>query len=388
MDNVARFSNPLLSFLTLIVLAASLFGILSAEPAPLEQQPNPDSREYADAALQLALGNGYVTVVHDNIPQPPRYPPGFSIILAPFAAIGTFPDNVFVGVKVVAMLYVTITVMAAWTLGGPLAGLVAALLIYVSPFAFRSGVYVMSDAFYATLVVAAFVSLNQVTSRRVIAASVLLGFSILVRLSGVVGILALILALKKPHRLTAIAAAAPFLVAIALFNWNTFGSPIRTGYDYWLPKIVEFDLSYASAIAGNGFTDGAEHIGEDKLDGAIMRRVCNCPRGTSPQRALPSPVVYPAVLLGLYWIFVPPLTTVLGGVYLWSERRRTHARFTLYFGAMTLVMFTFYFFQAVRFMAAPATLLLVCSAVFTARLVCKLAERLAARRAQTAVQVA
>ena len=38
--------------------------------------------------LEVAAGEGYVTTVHDNLPQPPRYPPGFSSVLVPFAAFG------------------------------------------------------------------------------------------------------------------------------------------------------------------------------------------------------------------------------------------------------------------------------------------------------------
>jgi hypothetical protein len=66
---------------------------------------------------------------------------------------------------------------------------------------------------------------------------------------------------------------------------------------------------------------------------------------------------YPSVLLGLFWIFVPPLLPVIGLLYGWENRRELAVRFTGWLTAFSLLLFTFYFYQGARFMAAPATLL-------------------------------
>ena len=51
------------------------------------------------------------------------------------------------------MFYVLVAVVAAWVLGGPIAGVLAALLVGISPFARDAAGLVLSDAFIATLTV-------------------------------------------------------------------------------------------------------------------------------------------------------------------------------------------------------------------------------------------
>ncbi len=69
-----------------VATALVVWLALTTVARPLDQQPFPDSHEYADAARHLAAGDGYVTTVHGDGPRPPRYPPGFSLALVPFAA--------------------------------------------------------------------------------------------------------------------------------------------------------------------------------------------------------------------------------------------------------------------------------------------------------------
>ncbi|MGH9903815.1 MAG: hypothetical protein ACRD68_18555, partial [Pyrinomonadaceae bacterium] len=91
-----------------------------------------------------------------------------------------------------------------------------------------------------------------------------------------------------------------------------------------------------------------------------------------PQAALPNVFLYPTVLLGLFWTFAPPLVTLCGLFYLWKHRRETAAKFTLWVTCFSLLLFTFYFYQGTRFMAAPATLLLIFASVNTARWLARL----------------
>src|SRR5580698_11642284 len=116
-------------FLAVLTCAAVLFNVERAPEQPLAQQPFPDAAEYADSAHSLAQDKGFYTYVHSVSRQPPRYPPGYPMALAPFAAIGAYPHDVQRGAKFWAMVYVLVAVFAAWTLGGPLAGLITALLI-------------------------------------------------------------------------------------------------------------------------------------------------------------------------------------------------------------------------------------------------------------------
>jgi hypothetical protein len=75
---------------------------------------------------------------------------------------------------------------------------------------------------------------------------------------------------------------------------------------------------------------------------------------------------YPALLASLFWIFSPPLVPLLGLVYAWRHRRDAVGRYTLVVVALTFVVFLFYHYQGARFMAAPATLLVVLASVWLA----------------------
>ena len=338
------------------VAALVILSVLSVSPRPLAEQPFPDAQETADAARQLAGGNGYVTYVHGNERHPPRYPPGFALALTPFAlAVEDYPSNVQRGATFYAALYVLIAAAAAWSLGGPLAGALTAVLIGMSPFARVEASLIMSDGFAAGMTALFIPLLLRPTPRRVSLAGALAGALVAVRLPMALNLVALLAVLTWAQRGRLLLFAAPPLAALGLYNWLTFGSPLRTGYDYWLPRVKTFSLSYATAWPIQG--EGPWLLG-DALGGMLLRWVCPCPDG-GPQAALSNLFFYPAVLVGLFWIFVPPLIPVIGMLYCRKHRRETAVSFTLWVTALSLLLFTFYFYQGARFMAAPVTLLSV-----------------------------
>jgi hypothetical protein len=95
-------------------------------------------------------------------------------------------------------------------------------------------------------------------------------------------------------------------------------------------------------------------------------------------------VLYPLVLLGLFWIFVPPLTTLPGLVEVWRRRHEPGAAYALWLTVLTVVFHLFYWYLAARFMAAPATLL----AIYTGAYVARRAERWAGPADQPRVSAA
>ena len=109
--------------------------IARAPERPLAQQPYPDAAEYASAADSLAAGKGYFTYIHAGLRQPPRYPPGYPLALAPFAAAGRFAQAVQHGAAFYAVFYFAVVMLAAWVLGGPLAAILAGAFVLASPFA-------------------------------------------------------------------------------------------------------------------------------------------------------------------------------------------------------------------------------------------------------------
>ena len=77
-------------------------------------------------------------------------------------------------------------------------------------------------------------------------------------------------------------------------------------------------------------------------------------------------VFYPAVLLGLFWIYAPPLATLPGLWFAWTHRREPASSYALWLTLLTLVVFCAFGFQGARFVAAPATALTILSAVASA----------------------
>jgi 4-amino-4-deoxy-L-arabinose transferase-like glycosyltransferase len=351
------------ALLAALICAGVLVYIERAPERPLAQQPFPDSAEYANAARSLAHNKGFYTYVHRGSRQPPRYPPGYPMALAPFAAVGSYPRDVQRGAKFWAMVYVLTVVVAAWVLGGPLAGMLAALFVGVSPFARYSAGLVLSDAFIATLTVLMLPLLARVTRPSARLAGAATGLATLVRLTAGINLIALLIALPKRSYKTVLLFALPSLVGLALLQWVMFGSPLKTGYSYWGVSNHFFSLNYATS---DSVVRDGPFIFPDKLHGDLFNWVCPCQVG-GPQASMTNLTFYPLLLASLFWVFSPPLVPLLGLVYAWRRRREAIGRYTLVVTALSLLLFVFYHFQGARFMAGPATLLIVLASVSLAQ---------------------
>jgi hypothetical protein len=361
----AAFRRRVSPVLALVMTAVALLPILTKVARPLHLQPFPDAAEYADGARQLASGNGYVHHVHvndtwpdDGKARPSKYPPGFSLILVPFAALGNYPDDVLNAAKGFAALYLIVAVAAAWAIGGPLAAMLAAGLIGISPFAEQSAMVLLADAFGAALTVVLVPLLNKPTTRRTVLAGAIAGFSVLVRFNMIVNIAAIALGTRGRTRRLSLLCAAPSLAVLLLYQWLTFGSPLTTGYSYWWPDQQRLGLSFAfgssERAGGSTFSDA--------MYGKLMRWACPCPPGGS-QVAFSHFVFYPAVLLGVFWVFAPPLVSIIGLLHLWRHRRAPPVAVAMWIIVFTVGLYAVHFYQSERFMAAPATLLTVFAAV-------------------------
>ncbi len=350
----------LLAAALILAIGEAAFVISRGRGEPFAMQPEPDAQETMDAARQMFEGNGYVTYFHDNKAQPPRYPPSFSIALTPFLSVGEYPANIIFGAKFFTLLYLALMVVAAWIFGGRFAALIAAIFVGVSPFAEQYAKIVMSESFTASLILLTIILLRKPSLKRAVFAGAIIGILVTVRLQMVVCIPALLLALPTMRqRIWAALAGAPFLLANGIYNWQTFGSFTKTGYDYWLPNVKSFALEFAFRAYPQG--DGPWLI-QDWLGGWLMIWVCPCEKG-GPLAALPNIVFYPLVLLGVFWIFAPPFVPLYGLLTAWKKRREPAAKFALWLSGFSILLFTFYFYQAARFMAATSTLLLLFAAV-------------------------
>jgi hypothetical protein len=136
-----------------------------------------------------------------------------------------------------------------------------------------------------------------------------------------------------------------------------------TGYTYYLPEIRSFGLDYA--LDPQIRRDGSGVVA-DSLDGLLLRWACPCPED-DPLLAFRAVTFYPLVLLGLFWIFVPPLTTVPGLIEVWRRRAEPGPAFVLWLTVLMVAFHLFYWYVAARFMAGPATLLAIYTGAFVAR---------------------
>ena len=368
-NQVAGFSAAFLGrmlygLFALAATASVVFLVLTTNPRPLDQQPAPDSPEYADAARHLVAGDGYVTSVHDNIQQPPRYPPGFSLVLVPFDAFGgSYPSSVLAATPWLAVAYVLTAAVTALVLGGPIAAGIAVALLGTAPFSIESASLLLTDAFAAALTLIAAAMLQRRSFGPAAVAAFILGLLGLIRLSALVAIPALLVSLPRDLSRRVAVFILPGLLAIAIFQWATFGSPLKTGYDYWLPDLKMFDAAY---VLERPMGDTPTMVG-DRLSGELLMWLCPCPDDGGPLTQLPNVLFYPAVIFGPFWIFTPPLVGVVGLAFALRSWREPAARFTIWLTLLTLAMLIVYVFQAARLAAAPAALLTIYAAVGVAR---------------------
>jgi hypothetical protein len=340
-----------------LVTTAAVLGLcLTTLPRAMDDQPFPDSFEYADAAHHLLAGEGYVTTVHENGPQPPRYPPGFSVVLLPFVAAG----KPLAATPWFGAVYVLAAVITAWLLGGPLAAGLTAALVGTAPFAVEASSLLMSDALVTAVTVLLAGLLRQ---RQVIGAVALAGGLAVLRLSAALAVPAALLALPVGVARRAAVWSAPGLLVLGVFQWLTFGSPVRTGYDYWLPDLKTFDAAYTLE---RPMGDTPTMVG-DALNGQLLGGLCPCADEGGPLTQLPNVLFYPAVIFGPFWVFAPPLVALVGLAYAFRCWRQPAARFTLLLTVLTWALLSVYVFQAARLVAAPAVLLTIYAAVAAAR---------------------
>jgi 4-amino-4-deoxy-L-arabinose transferase-like glycosyltransferase len=359
--------------LTALLLCAGVLAYVARAPErPLALQPFPDSSEYANSARSLADDKGFFTYIYDNgRRQPPRYPPGYPMALVTFASVGSYPSDVQRGAKFWALAYVLAVVVAAWTLGGPLAASLSALFVGFSPFARDSAGVVMSDAFVAALTVAVLPLLQPVKRSGARLGGALVGLTTVARWTAGVGLVALLAALPRRFYKPALVFAIPPLIGLALLQWALFGSPTETGYSYWGVGSHLFSLSY---IAGDSIFRGGPWLYPDRLNGALLNWTCPCHVG-GPQNSLPNLTFYPLMLASLFWVFSPPFVPLIGLFYAWRRRRDPVGRYALVLTFLTLVMCLLYVGQETRYMAGPNTILAVLASVWLAKIATTLPAR-------------
>ena len=359
----------------LLLLFVTVFRIFGNEFTPLAEQPFPDAISYTREAVAISEGNGFKVDFDERLGPSgidmggesyfsTRYPPGFPLALALFALIGG-EGGVQWGSRFVVVLLVIAVAVLAFAIGGALASCLASVFVAISPFATEASTLVLSDAFGALLTLLALGSiivLKKMKDRGKSGDAILLclgaicGFAVFSRIALVTLLIGamIVFPTRKSLRLIVLG-ASPFLIVLAGYQLVEFGAPWRTGYSMFVQGEIEFSLAYPlkpNLYGERGF------IFSDRLGGSLMRWTCPCDE-YGPMGKAPSLLFYPAVGLGLYWVFFPPFVGLAAIASLVWKRRESSAKFATVIIFLNLLMTTFYFYQGARLFAPAAYLLLL-----------------------------
>ena len=353
----------------------TVFRIFGNEFTPLAEQPFPDAISYTREAVAISEGNGFKVNFDERLGPSgidmggesyfsTRYPPGFPVALALFALMGG-EGGVQWGSRFVVVLLAIAVAVLAFAIGGALASCLASVFVAISPFATEASSLVLSDAFGALLTLLALGSIivfKKMKDRGKSGDAILLclgaicGFAIFSRIALVILLIGamIVFPTRKSLRLVLLG-ASPFLILLAGYQWVEFGAPWRTGYSLFVQGINEFSLAYPlrqNLFGERGF------IFSDRLGGSLMRWTCPCDE-FGPMGKAPSALFYPAVGIGLYWVFFPPFVGLVAIASLFWKRHESSAKFATVIIFLNLLMTTFYFYQGARLFAPAAYLLLL-----------------------------
>jgi len=257
-------------FLALAVLLLAALALYLPADWSGDLRPAPDAVEYAVTAQRLASGESFALPLPGR-DDPSRYPFGFPALLAPaYWFPGADLRTGLYGVIALGALGVLLVYLLGSRLWDRATGLLAALTLLFLPQYLTWNRAIMSETATATLVAATALLLWHATAtpdtRRqrwlLCATGIAVGIAILVRLNNIVLLPALIAGLAAHHLATRryphppssgegrshsggeglitliILAIGPTLAiaALASYSWITFGSPLGTGYRYWVPE--------------------------------------------------------------------------------------------------------------------------------------------------------
>ncbi len=352
------------------LLCLVVFGVVERPHVAPGTVPGdvPDALDYAYGAAALLHGSYTVQWIgppsmgaadSNRVAHIPRYPPGYSALLLPAVALGGVTAAVWTNFLSALLL----AVLAAWLatrLWDVAAAPVAAVFCLCSLGMATYAHTVMSDLPTATLILLELAVL--VTGRSpasTLFAGLLAGGLVWIRLPTLLllaaGLAALSTLPDARHRAVYYAAGALLLVALlGLWQQATYGSPWTTGYA----------ALHTGPTAGSGLSSFFR-----------PRYVVGQPAGRSGlswRWHWSNALLYVVALLGFkLWIALPGAGVLGLG---WTIRhlreggtRGAVCRFTLVTFVVTLALYLPYFWQAVRFLLVPATLLNLMAGVAAAQ---------------------
>ena len=252
-----RFSISQLSIGVLLLFAGLTFYYFAvvridySKTTLLDLRPHPDATEYF-AQAQALYRDGWPSIQIGYETLPSRYPFGYPAMMLPWLKILPEADHVLAPFRTsqTTGLLLLLAVFAFYAyLAMPLTGGFAALLLATLPGFFTFSRSSLSEVSASLLIVLAFMfaylGVKEERRWKIYLSAVLLGLSFNIRIQSLFFAPLLLAMTLFPMRgrfwswflhcaavcVVFVAAAAPVLV----FNSIQFGSPLKTGYDFWVP---------------------------------------------------------------------------------------------------------------------------------------------------------
>ncbi len=214
----------------------------------------PDAVEYSTSAWRLVHEGRYAITINGTA-YPPRYPPGFALFaLVPvYGLTGLEVGGGIYGVLFWSLIGIAAAFAVGRRLGGVASGFLAGAAVLLLPDFRHYSQMIMSDATSAAVsLVLLLVYLRLTTSpdmwRRWLVAGVITAIAVSIRPTALSATLPfLIFAWRNSPRQRLLLTCGLFSLPVLLlsafqmvYNFQTFGSPLRSGYQFWCPVPYDY----------------------------------------------------------------------------------------------------------------------------------------------------
>jgi hypothetical protein len=257
-------TSPIIGALLFLLAIAFYFGAVLRIPLErtgwLDLDPYPDAVEYFAQASAMAHGERpAIQIGYYKLPS--RYPPGYPVLMLPW--IKALPDHPILAPfrtnETIGLLLLLGGFLFYFSIGRPLAGGLAALVLATMPCFVTFSRSSISELSGAALSVTAFALAYLGLRRRrrwyLYVCAIILGLSLCIRaqlifLAPLLIAMALFPDAGSRGRWFCHCVLALFVFALAaspyfILNTIEFGSPLKTGYDFWVPWLTDKQLPFS-----------------------------------------------------------------------------------------------------------------------------------------------
>ncbi|TKJ34942.1 hypothetical protein CEE39_01890 [bacterium (candidate division B38) B3_B38] len=354
--------------LLLCILILS-FRVRYVDPLSLaDLKPWPDALEYSLSAYNLYHNHIYGFQLFGQY-YPTSYPFGYPLLIIPFYAIfGSQPYNAVYCSLFFAMLSIVFAYLIGKELGNRFTGLIAALFVAFCPLNITFSKYIMtetSSVFFTLFICWLLLKAIYLNSRKqmllLLFLGIVTGFSVLLRLTNCLIIPPLLISFlfgKKSKAWSVLKKETLILFGIILvliplflYQFYTFDSPLRTGYQMRYPEI----FGKFKCFSFKFFTH-PQHVGYPNQDNKRGNFIAYLFAFTGLERHF-----YPASMIPL----------ILGGGLLILAKRREHSKqmifliFLSIYVSSLFVLYSLFYYQSDRFLLPAGSLLMILAACGT-----------------------